>query len=344
MAIELDINSTKFVLFNIYMPYQAPENEDLYYERLGWIKCFLDELHCTNFAVIGDWNANLGNSGTMTFKAPMVEFCTENDLLISSHLLLPETSYTHMHSYQGSLHYSWLDHIVSSQNFHNCISNIVIHYDMCDDDHLPVSLDVRVDLLPTFSNDSNNIAARIKWDNISESNINLYYECTNANLGSIPLPVTTLCCGDTACGEESHRVQLDIFFNNIVKALQASNKHLVKQNNHKFNKPGWSDYVSDLYDFSRETYCTWLDNGKPRQGIIYSIYTQSRRRFKYALRFIKKHENELRKEAIAKKYCDNNPRAMWKEVNAINNNKVPLPSTIENVSGSGEILKLWKNH
>ena len=95
---------------------------------------------------------------------------------------------------------------------------------------------------------------------------------------------------------------------------------------------------------SRETYHVWLDNGKPRQGIIYSIYTQSRRRFKYALRFIKKHENELRKEAIAKKYCDNNPRAMWKEVNAINNNKVPLPSTIENVSGSGEILKLWKNH
>ena len=39
-AIELDMNSTKFVLFNIYMPYQAPENEELYFERLGWIKCF----------------------------------------------------------------------------------------------------------------------------------------------------------------------------------------------------------------------------------------------------------------------------------------------------------------
>ena len=52
----------------------------------------------------------------------------------------------------------------------------------------------------------------------------------------------------------------------------------------------------------------------------------------------------MRKEAIAKKYCDKNPRAMWKEVNTINHSKVPLPSTIENVSGSGDILKLWKNH
>ena len=40
LAIELDMDSTKFVLLNIYMPYQAPENEDLYFERLGWIKCF----------------------------------------------------------------------------------------------------------------------------------------------------------------------------------------------------------------------------------------------------------------------------------------------------------------
>ena len=126
--------------------------------------------------------------------------------------------------------------------------------------------------------------------------------------------------------------------------MQSSSDHLATSDRHKFNKPGWSDYVSDLYDFSRETYRIWLDNGKPRQGMIHDIYQQSRRRFKHALRFIKRHENELRKEAIAKKYCDNNPRAMWKEVNTINHSKVPLPSTIENVSGSGEILKLWKSH
>ena len=78
--------------------------------------------------------------------------------------------------------------------------------------------------------------------------------------------------------------------------------------------------------------------------MIHNIYTQSKCRFKYALRFIKKHENDLRKEAIAKKFCDNNPRAMWKEINSVNNSKVPLPSTIDNVSGSKNIVKLWKSH
>ena len=67
VAIEFDVGCTRFVLFNIYMPYQTIANEDEYIEKLGYIKCFIDELNCTNYAIIGDWNANLGNSGTMTF-------------------------------------------------------------------------------------------------------------------------------------------------------------------------------------------------------------------------------------------------------------------------------------
>ena len=110
------------------------------------------------------------------------------------------------------------------------------------------------------------------------------------------------------------------------------------------NKPGWSDYVSDLYKFSRETYKLWLENGKPRQGTIHDMYTQSKRRFKYALRFIKKHEDDLRREAIAKKLSDNNSRGMWREINNINNSKVPLPTRIEEATDNDTILNLWKNH
>ena len=35
---------------------------------------------------------------------------------------------------------------------------------------------------------------------------------------------------------------------------------------------------------------------------------------------------------------------MWKEINTANNSKVPLPSTIDNITGREEIVKLWKNH
>ena len=66
--------------------------------------------------------------------------------------------------------------------------------------------------------------------------------------------------------------------------------------------------MAELYQFSRETYKPWQDNGKPRQGPINDIYTKSKRRFEYALRYIKKHENNLRREAIAIKYSEKNQK------------------------------------
>ena len=128
---------------------------------LGWLNV-LEELDCTNSAVIGDWDANLGTTDTMTFKGTLTYFWHDNVLLMSSQLLLPESTYTDMHSYQGNLYYSWLYHVVSSHNFHTSITNISIQYDMCDDDHIPLSFDVQLWLLLTFSVDVNSISAKTK--------------------------------------------------------------------------------------------------------------------------------------------------------------------------------------
>ena len=310
IAIEFDVGCTRFVLFNIYMPYQTIANEDEYIEKLGYIKCFIDELNCTNYAIIGDWNANLGNSGTMTFKAPMMEFCRDNELFISSQILLPDTTYTHINTYEGNLYYSWLDHVVSSHDFHKSINNIAVLKDMSDDDHIPVCFSLKVDHLPATSDDMNDITAKIKWEAITDENKKLYHSKTHENLGRVLVPVSAVSCSNASCEEKAHKIQLEQFYNDTVSGLQVSSKQLAKCELSKFNKPGWSDYVSDLYRFSRDTYKLWLENGKPRGGPIHDIYAQSKCRFKYACRFIKKHEDDLRRESIAKKLSENNPKAM----------------------------------
>ena len=344
IAIEFSMGSTKFVIFNIYMPYQSPENEDLYMEKLGYIKVFLDELQCTNYAIIGDWNANLGNSGTITFREPMLDFCGENELKISSHILLPTNSYTHIHVYDDNLYNSWLDHVVSSHDFHHSINNISICYDISNEDHIPVKFSLLVNNLPTITDTTNEIYSTIRWDRATKNNRDTYYKNSNTNLGKVKIPIDAACCKNTSCNDQLHRSDLDIFYKDIVNTLHESSKHLATNQPTQQIRPGWSDYVSDLYDFSRETYHLWQDHGKPRQGPIFSIYAQSRRRFKYALRFIKKHENDLWREAIAKKYADNNPNALWSEINKINNSKVPLPTSIEDATGSENITILWKDH
>ena len=67
------------------------QNKEQYFENLFNIKSFIEDLHTTNFMVIGDWNANLREGGNSLFGPTMLEFCNDNNLIISSKLNLLRT-------------------------------------------------------------------------------------------------------------------------------------------------------------------------------------------------------------------------------------------------------------
>ena len=54
--------------------------------------------------------------------------------------MLPADSFTHISEAWGSV--SWLYHIVSSSDFHNCIKTVSIDHDLSDADHIPVRMDI----------------------------------------------------------------------------------------------------------------------------------------------------------------------------------------------------------
>ena len=88
----------------------------------------------------------------------------------------------------------------------------------------------------------------------------------------------------------------------------------------------------------------WRDAGKPRHGQLFKLMSVTRARFKYSLRFIKRHENQIRGESLADKLSDKDVNGFWKEVRKINNAKTPLPNNIDDAVGSNEITEVWKKH
>ena len=60
----------------------------------------------------------------------MVQLCDDTGFIISSKVLLPADSFTHVSETWGSV--SWLDHIVSSSDFHNCIKTVSMSISLCD--------------------------------------------------------------------------------------------------------------------------------------------------------------------------------------------------------------------
>ena len=70
----------------------------------------------------------------------------------------------------------------------------------------------------------------------------------------------------------------------------------------------------------------------------------SRSQFKYALCFVKKHENTLRRESLAHKLAQCKPADFWKEIRSMNMNKTTLPSSIAGTTGGTNIAELWRQH
>ena len=345
VAIELNLGSSTLVILNIYMPYQTVQNKEQYIDNLWNIYSFIDSIHTTNFMIIGDWNANLGLSGTSLFGPTMLDFCEENNLIISTKELLPPDTYSHISHRTDNTYKTWIDHVVSSKDAHMAIKHIDMLYNVSDEDHLPFVTHLNVDSIPQVTMETNDIVSRIHWSNIKDPELLKYYNDTGKTLGKIKLPTDALNCQNLECKNNLHMQVLSKFYSDITNSLTEASSHLnIDKEKNYVSRPGWTEYVSELYDYSKTCHQKWLDSNGSRQGIIHENYVKSRARFKYALKYISKNEQKIRKEVMAKNLANKDTNEFWKDISKNNNSKTPLPDHIDEAKGTDEILKLWKKH
>ena len=107
-------------------------------------------------------------------------------------------------------------------------------------------------------------------------------------------------------------------------------------------KPGWNDHVQELHLEARNAFNIWATAGKERHGPLFEKKKRTNADFKSALRFIKRNENTMRSDSLARKLHKNNVNDFWKEIRTMNNCKTCLPSNIDGVSGSDAIAHLWQ--
>ena len=108
--------------------------------------------------------------------------------------------------------------------------------------------------------------------------------------------------------------------------------------------PGWKQYLSEPYNESRQAYILWSSYNKPRSGPVREILKRTRARFKYAQRLVGKNEETLRADALANKLNSGNVKCFWKTVKSCNSGVVNNSNQIENVSGTDNILNMWRDH
>ena len=241
---------------------------------------------------------------------------------------------------------SFLDHCVSTADAHDTLVNVEVCYSLTTSDHMPLALTLNMDKVPLLANHGiASFSGRLNWDKLCREDIERYANSTERLLNSIELPREALTCLNINCTDIHHATELCVMYDDIVKALDSSSKPLCKNKSRGSNmKPGWNEYVAEHHAVAREAFLLWIEAGRPRQGELFQQKKLTNARFKYAIRFIKKNENNLRAKSLASKLENNNTTDFWKEVNVLNNHKTPLPSDIEGVSSPEKIAEVWREH
>ena len=70
-------------------------------------------------------------------------------------------------------------------------------------------------------------------------------------------------------------LMLSIVYSDIVNSLIQPGEQIMQNDKKKCtHKPGWVEYVDNLYDTSREIRQMWINAGKPRQGPVHDLHVK----------------------------------------------------------------------
>ena len=90
--------------------------------------------------------------------------------------------------------------------------------------------------------------------------------------------------------------------------------------------PGWSEYVQPVREKSLFWHKMWVKCGRPRSGIVADSMRCTRAAYHYAVKMIKKNEDEIICDRFAETILTNDHRNMWLEVERLRSKTSPVSS------------------
>ena len=157
------------------------------------------------------------------------------------HLISTEGTYTYVSNVWGS--HSWLDHLISTEDGNNVITNMCVLYGTVQSDHIPVAVNIDLQLAPDIDHGAvNNIGNNIDWSALSEGVIYEYGVQSEIRLINVVLPTDILLCKDCNCAKVKHKEALNKYYDDIICAITSAGQNTIKTHNpskgYNLNRPG----------------------------------------------------------------------------------------------------------
>ena len=319
LGLSLSFDAKSILVLNVYMPTTSQDGEDEFSQYIGRLSSIIAESDEEHICIIGDLNASPGSA---RFRE-VLSLCEDYQLKIADVDTLPSTSYSHINS--GSLSRSWIDHCLVSENLFSSMAECRFHEDFAVSDHCPLIINFDITYL------ANTLPVPIplnvvKWDFENKNKLDKFYEHLDSRLQTFPIRSNNAKCVRHHCSKVTHTVCIENYYNNLNRAIIECGRKVFGCTTHKGkNVPGWNSHVKELYSEYRRTFLIWRSNGSPRQGEVAVSMRTSRARFKLALRWCKRHEADIKAQAMASKLANKDTKGFWKDNRSMIPCKPKLP-------------------
>lgn len=334
-------DTVSFLLFCIYMPCDTTfdqSNIDVYDNVLEDIRNICSKFSNIDHILIGgDFNTDLSRRQSL-HRESLDLYCATNDFSCCTRNLNANNEYT----YENSLgNKSFLDHFLIAENMINSVLNVRVLHDGDNlSDHCPVVLSFDVNVT-VQSVKANPIIRKPKpsWRLANQGHIDQYKLCLDNALSKLIIP-NAVHCHNSTCN--MHGCDIVKYHDDIVKCcIFAMNKCI------PYSRPkrlaGWSDHVKPFKERSIFWHDIWIDNGKPREGIVANLMRKARADYRKAVKYIKRNQDILSADRMANALIQNNNRPFWSEVRKSLGKKYSVPSIIDDADTDEGICNVFTN-
>ena len=338
-AIKICSAEFSFAVVCVYMPTDYGDIDSMvdYVETCSLIDALMTECDVNQFCVIGDMNCQPGSR----FFAALSQLASDKLLKFSDmDRLCNATTY---YSNCGTRS-SWIDHVMCTQTVDSSILSVSILDDYICSDHKPVSVQLACSVTKSVGNDCVSMRQHCCWNKVTDVDIANYQFQLDNLLHNVNLNDT---CTQPICNDSGHHAHIDSYYNDIISCVQVASSNSIPQQQcgNEQAIAGWNDYVSDKHQIARAAFLEWCTSGKPMAGHLFHEMRRSRSAFKMALRFVKRHEEEIKADKCEQSLNFNDSAAFWKSVQSMSNTKATNTVTcVAGVSGTKNIANVWKLH
>ena len=351
-AIKVNTPGLPYIFINCYFPTDPKINifdeTELYKTLQDLNYIFEKQGPNAKYILMGDinWDTNRDTRFVQIIR----NYVTDRDLFPIWNLFQCDFTYSQsqLRNNRQHIYYSTIDHYIVSENtLDDCTIAMPLHLAENTSNHEPIYMKLKIDTIPTPNHNdaSRKFTSKPAWNKAEDDNIASYFNELDARLAQITIPAPALRCNNVKCSDINHKVDVDIYMLEVLDAISQSVKNNIPHTKPAVTKriiPGWKEFVKPYKDDARFWFAIWESAGRPQNNNLHLIMKNTKNKFNYMLRKVRKREKHLRNDRFITECLNGKVNNVLSEIKR-SRQQNQVSSSMDGKSGSKNISDHFKN-